>query len=354
MKINLVEHKPNEHATHWDLPMWGHPLSSMIMPLFMLVDGCLHPVGTAFRVSGKISFLFTADHNLREAIKKEPRLERLFVNGQLPNKASLVEVSLYVLHCHMDTSEHNSFTLIPLEHTTSAPPTDITIASPQFVENLASLSLPISFEIPARNSKVWSIGYTFPPNMLIPLEEVKNGVFDWETQYNHCFQVVEAYVLDVFCHKFASGFIEGPCFTFNQEISHGLSGGPVISEQGVVIGVNSAGASNFYPEMPASIASLLYPIILNSITCRLQIGPVGLNVTRPIIDLIAQGSIKTDGSETSLSFTQDTQTDQWAIGARYLKSADNVFENFSSLQNGVRPELLQQPFYVLNTENEAP
>jgi hypothetical protein len=128
-------------------------------------------------------------------------------------------------------------------------------------------------------------------------------------------------------------FIEGPCFTFDAEICHAQSGGPVISPDGIVRGVNAAGASLFF-DQPASIASLLYPLLFMQLRFGLTIGPVRLQAKHPVISLIAQGTIQTDGSEERVGISRD-QIGSFVVNPRSpIETAPFVHDDFASFQQG--------------------
>ena len=81
----------------------------------------------------------------------------------------------------------------------------------------------------------------------------------------------------------ATGYIEGPCFAFDAEIRHGMSGGPLFSPSGVVRGVNSAGVSQFFGE-PMSLGSLLHPMLSIRLKFGAQLGPLRINADHRVID----------------------------------------------------------------------
>ena len=226
------------------------------------------------------------------------------------------------------------FTLWPLESVDAGPPTDVVFAFPKFRSGFPTLVNRLSFDIPPIGELVWSIGYTgFKwPDGGIPIDAVRNGTFDWHNSYGHRLVVVEGTVQRIFTQRFARGYLEGACFSFDAEIHHAQSGGPVISLDGIVRGVNSAGATQFF-DHPASLASLLHPFLFSTLRFGVQMGPVRINATHRLIDLIAQGTISTDGSEENVSISQDHNTGHPAVNPRAaVAMSDYIHDDFKSFQ----------------------
>lgn len=306
MRINVEEGRGSPEDMSWNLPPWGHPLAQGVFPLFIVIDEHLFPIGTAFSVGKKMRFLMTAEHTIGEAIKREPSLERLRNEGRLPPEANLEHSQLCVLYHRGGQGGMIDFMIWPIEHVNGAPPTDIVFAFPKFVEGHPTVAFPLTFGLPDIGTRVFSAGYTDVevPENGVPLSAVRAGTFDWRGDYSHRFHVVEGRVERIFTQRFAGGYLEGPCFLFDGEIPHGLSGGPVFTKGSHVLGVNSAAATRFFTE-PKSLASLLYPLLPIRLTAALQEGNLRLKANIPLIDLIAQGSMTTDGSEQHVGLIED-------------------------------------------------
>jgi len=304
IRINIEEGR-NPADKGWDLPPWGHPLAQGIFPLFVEIDAHLFPIGTAFSVGKKMRFLMTAEHTIGEAVKCDPYLDRLRNEGKLPAKADLQHARLRVLYQRKRAEGGIEFMMWPIEHVDGAPPTDVVFAFPKFVEGYPTIAFPLTFGLPEIGARVFSAGYTNVrvPEGGLPLDEIRAGTFDW-SNYSHRFHVMEGRVERIFTQCFARGYLDGPCFVFDGEIPHGLSGGPVFTNETLVLGVNSAGATQFFGE-PKSLASLLYPLLPIKLSAGLQEGAVRLSARIPLIDLIAQGSMTTDGSEQSVGIVPE-------------------------------------------------
>ena len=353
VSVNLQEGRP-AGASSWDLPIWGHPLSMGVFPLLAAAhtphNPHLIPVGSAFCVS-RLGILATAEHNIRESLKYHSRGARLRQRDQLPESYELNDMGLAVFH--QSRADENAFrgNVWPIEGFQGAQPTDVIYGSPKFQTGFAFLNLPISFAVPRIGSKITCVGYTdvsFPEGG-ISVEDLKAGRVTWPEVYTHSFRAVEVRVTRIFTQRFANGFIRGPCITIDAEVHHGMSGGPAFNEQGHVCGVISAGASSFF-DAPASIVSLLYPTLLTAIEFGASMGPVRINAKRPIVDLVAQGAIQTDGSETLVTIVPE---DQGPLIGPMIRKEDSSFvhTDFSGYQAGEQASKETREVYGVRREN---
>lgn len=343
--MNLRDHRTDPDQSAWELPPWGHQASMMVMPLFMTIDEHLFPIGSAFTVGSGLGFVMTAMHNIMEAIKEDGFHDTAVSSGKLPEAMSLRHIGLSVLHQAPNGQGGLTLNFLPLTSVEGAPPTDVVIGFAQLPLGTRSISLPLSFAVPAKGDLIWSLGYhdfKFPEDG-IPIAAVRDGSFDWQHDYSHRFLVVEAEVEAAFSARLAAGFLEGPCFVFDQTIPHGLSGGPVISADGHILGINSAGAETFFGK-PMSAASMLYPLALTSINFGATIGPLTLKSKRPMIDLIGQGIIRTDGTEERLAFTVDDG--MTSIIAGVPTGSVTVFEDLSGYQSGTAARRIEGEYFI--------
>jgi len=320
------------------------------MPLFLEVAQRLIPVGTAFTIGRGVGFAISAAHNLQEVLKYEQRLGHLQTAQSLPKAIALKEVGLYLLcqGCKDESNTTIEITLLPLETFDGAPPTDVVFGFPQFQTELPFLALRVSFDPPPHGEKVWAIGYTeFKyPEGGIDLDQVRAGRFDWFNDYGHLFRVVEGRVDRIFTQRLAAGYVGGPCFTFDAEIFHGQSGGPVMNEAGLVRGVNSATATNFF-NRPTTVASMLYPLLLTSIRSGVDLAPgFRMNSVQPILNWVTQGIITTDGSEEHVSIRPVGES--FAIGCRTpVEVAEFVHDDFLSFQEGRKATVETNEYFQL-------
>lgn len=346
--FNLRDALSDPDQREWDLPAWGHDASLMVMPLFMTVEDRLIPIGSAFALGGGIGLVMSALHNIMHAIAQEPRFDQRRIAGTLSGSITLDTIGLSVLHQVPHGPTEHALSLLPLTTIEGAPPTDLVIGSVRMPERTPTLSLPLSFAIPARGDTVWSLGYhDFRyPAAGIPVEAAASGRFDWQRDYGHRFTVVEARIEAAFTGRFSSAFLDAPCFAFDESIAHGMSGGPVISEAGYLIGLNSAGAEGYF-NRPMSIGSMLYPMLLHQIRFSGTMGPLTINGSRPLLALLQQGTLSSDGSEQLIGFSELDHAERPAIHAVAPLAHDAIFDDFAGYQAGRRATSYDGPIHHL-------
>lgn len=344
--IELDKYRRDRSQRSWELPPWGHPISYGVYPLFISYDQQLFPLGTAFSIGNGITFIASAAHNIAEALRYERRLSHLQGQRELPKKLQLKDVGFYVL-VQQFQSEPKQLKLLPLETVNGAPPSDVVFGFPRFEPGLLTAVQTLSFDLPSIGERVRSIGYCDFNPRVIPWQSVAEGTFDWAVNYSHRLVVVEGFVERIFTQRFASGFVEGACFSFDAEIMHGQSGGPVISDTGLVRGINSAGASSFF-DRPASVASLLYPFLFLEMQFGVQLGPVRMNGSQPMISLIERGSIRTDGSEQRVGITFDETENKFVVNpVAPTKTASYVHDDFTGFKKDLKASKQTTPVYYL-------
>lgn len=353
--MNPRHYRESPDQQEWELPAWGHPIAQGVMPLFIGVYGRLFPIGTAFS-TGQLHFMVTATHNIEQIMTHDPRFAHKINRGRLDGNHNLSDGhALYVLH-HRVENDRVNLTLWPLRKIDGASPGDVVFASPQYAEGIQTLVSPLSFDIPAIGEKVLSIGYsefTYPDDG-IDISEVQAGTFDWHNAYAHRLFAAEGEVQRVFTKQFSSGFVAGPCFAFDVTIRHGLSGGPIYNWAGNVCGVNSAGADGFF-NAPMSLGSLLYPMLTRPLRFGAELGPLTLNATRPMLDLIGHGTLKTDGSEQHIAFTNDDVTGDLIAHPRCrIEDRPFIHDDFTSFQDGQTSTKLEGEHFVVRTNDATP
>lgn len=352
MRINVEDGRRSPQDKSWDLPPWGHPLAQGVFPLFLVIEDHLFPIGTAFSVGKKVRFLVSAEHTIGEAIKHDPLLNKLRNTGQLPAKADVKHAQLSVLYQRKTGENRCEIMIWPIEHVDGAPPTDVVFAFPKFVEDYRTIAFPLTFGLPDIGARVFSAGYTDVrvPEGGLPLDEIRAGTFDWAANYSHRFHVVEGQVERIFTQRFAAGFIDGPCFAFDEAIPHGLSGGPVFTPTSHVIGVNSA-VTNFFSQ-PKSLASLLYPVLPIKLSMGMQMGPVRFSGRIPLIDLIAQGSMTTDGSEQQVGLIPDGEDSFIVSPVCKTEMAPFVHDDFRGFEEGKSATASTDAHYRLSLDRD--
>jgi len=352
--ISIFEGRP-DGAESWDLPPWGHKIGCGVFPLLIHLTDHLIPIGTAFCIS-RIGLVATATHNAREAIKCHPRGSRLLQMKDLPSNVELGNVSLSVLHNWVSARDKLRINIWPLEGAQGAQPTDLLFGFPNPQQEFPYLPLPVSLALPRIGSKVYCVGYrdTKIADASLSLERIRKGdIDDWSSYYQHRLHVVEGAVTNVFTQEFSASYLRGACFSIDAEVASGMSGGPVFDEEGYVCGIISATATQFF-DHPASLVALLYPAMMTSIKLGFALGDrIRMNSTQPLRSLIQSGCIKTDGTETMVTFCEEETG--WRIGPLIHKDDSSfVFDDFHGLQEGkaATPET-RGVFKLKQTDDES-
>ena len=296
--INVREFQsPGEKQ--WNLPAWNYPLAQGIMPLCLIVNQYLTPLGTAVLVSN-LGVIVTAAHVILEALRDDPVARRAMLEGRCGTEHQVNHVQLAVLH-HIKISDTTTqINIWPLENIQIPHPTDLAFGFLKFQKSFPYMSFTLSPAAPRIGETVLSIGYCdfkFPDEG-ISLQEIEEGTFDWHEKYSHKFHVVEGKVRALFLHRFAKGYADGPCFLMDANVQHGQSGGPVFNSAGNICGINLGGASIF-TNGSSSLASLIYPALAIKLKFTMQIAKeLSFQINSPLVNLISSGGVKTDGSES--------------------------------------------------------
>jgi hypothetical protein len=318
----------------WLLSGHDHALNMGIFPFFARANDQLFPLGTAFAVS-KLGILLSAYHNVHEAVRFHPRGEQLRQRG-LHDGFDLGELGLSVVHRHLSADMRLHVSVWPIEKIHGARPTDVIFAYPNPQPGFPYIALPLSFVAPRIGSRVTFVGYGGMRQTEdgLSLQALSDGDPTEILEAGLDLHVHEGRVTRVFGQRFAWGFIEGPCFAVDCEIPHGVSGGPVLNDEGFVCGIASAGASQFFGS-PASIVSILSPTLLTNVGFRGRHGPVTINGVQPILSLAQSGAIQTDGTERFIPLTVTPEGISIGV-ATHAADSDYVHDDFAGFQGGRR------------------
>jgi hypothetical protein len=317
----------------WEIPAWGHPLALGVYPFFLTGNRQLMPAGTAFCISN-FGVSMTGVRAITGAARDHWGDGSIEQKDGLFTSQTMKAIGMALFHHQALPGGKFSGHISTVEFIQAASPTDIGYVFPQFQNGFLYLPLPLSFAVPRIGSRVICVGFSdlSGPDAGLSLDDIKCGRINLLDVYKHKLTAVEGRVTRIFVKRFADGFIDGPCFTIDAEIGHGMSGGPVFSENGYVCGITSAAATHFFGK-PASIISLLYPTLVMNISWGGQIGSLRISSKRRLTELIAQGTVSTDGSENLVTMQQEGN--EFLIGpAIHGEDADYIFEDLPSFQKG--------------------
>lgn len=206
-------------------------------------------------------------------------------------------------------SDHVQLTLMPVTQAVGFPPTDAMVMVMAEDPPIPMLNQRLGFEFPRIGQTVFNIGFASSgaTSVGITRGDMESGKFDWDAAFQATLSVAEGRVTRLFPSGHSS-FLKAPCFEFDGPMAPGMSGGPIMTEDGLIIGINSADASLFQGpgEMGTSLGSPLSPLLFGTTKIPLIRGPLTISFELGIFDLIGHGAIATDGSEETVWFDRDS------------------------------------------------
>jgi hypothetical protein len=342
-KVSLDLNEANRIGENlWELPPWHTHWGRFVYPLLVAnQQRRLFPLGTAFSFSS-LGHVMTARHNLEEALRKHHPNSEQFIRRGLGAASgdSLEHVSLAILSQGPNPALGDvSLNLRPFSSIVAAPPTDLligNIAHDDSGDQVPTIIPTITFAPPRIGELVQCVGYSGMevPDGGLSIDDIREHRLNPYEAYKHRLYVAVGHVRHMFIERLATGFAEGPCFTIDVEVPHGLSGGPILHSDGAVCGAVYAGASLFF-DSPTSVGALFYPIFLHRVSFEISMENGAFQFTaadRPISELVATQAIRTDrAEEKQLHFTQEASAIR--IGAAFHKEdAAFIFKDMTAFQ----------------------
>lgn len=334
-----------------ELPSWNSHWNRLVYPL-LVADERQHlfPIGTAFRFSD-YNHVLTALHNLECALlAHHPHRERVVQAGlaAVAKQGDLTHSRLVIINQGPNPLIGNvTLEIRQFSSVHASPPADLLVGTITTNEHSARVPyiLPtVSFAPPRIGEVVHCIGYA---DMAVPadglsIEGLQEGWINPYEHYTHRLMCISGRVTCLFGQRFSNGFVKGPCFAIDVEVPHGMSGGPVLREDGVVCGVIAAGATSFFAS-PATVASLLYPLYALGVDLKLTMGNGVLQLTaqkRPVFELVSTRAIRTDGAERQ-QIHVTPEPEGLRVGIAYHEDdMPHVFDDFAGYCERLPPQSL--------------
>lgn len=267
----------------------GHSTQQCVMPLITIVDGRATHIGTGFTIAPD-GLMITAVHVIEEAIKQVVSGRNIDGTIELPQE-------FYALYLTAKThGENNELILggpLPIHKVWYSKELDIGycwLTSPIIDgEPLKFPVLRLSPGLPKVGENTLGIGcYSMKGTIS---GEAKNGKY--LIDYNLDTAFTKGTIVEVFPIKRDSSRLSFPCFHTNARFEGGMSGGPIMNEQGSVCGVicSSFPLVEDNPEY-ISYASLIWPVLGTSIEVATSEGAPSEMLL--VYDLIEKGYVLAD------------------------------------------------------------
>ena len=268
-------------------PAAGGSIGKCVLPLIAMVDDEFFPVGTGFVVN-RDGLIVTAAHVLEAAASMAVR--RLGDDGSFRDLYGFY--ALYVSdQINADGTTFGG--LIPIDHVWAPTGLDIGFGFLRLPidtgtgRRLPLLLLPIRPAAVAVGSPIIALGY-YQMGSNVSLEDDRSIV-----EYQQNTAVARGTVLEVHPEYRDRAYLSFPCFLTDARFDPGMSGGPILTEDGKVCGVVCSG-TQFEPSENGFISygSLIWPMF----GCYIEVARDSSSSPERTLmyDLAAQGLILTD------------------------------------------------------------
>jgi Trypsin-like peptidase domain len=282
------------HLTN-DLDQLRSAILESVWPIVPRINGEWHPPGTGFLVS-KLGLLLTARHVVEpparargRALNKETN--KFYDEGQLfafrlatTGPAQGVRNARIYHVDRITVAERGDLAVCQLR------PSDVNRGPPL-------TSLAIRPGLPRLKEKVWTIGYD---RVDVSVEEESEDTLHLKCETNA--NVTFGEIQEIFASGKHTVLAPFPCFEINAAIPGGMSGGPVINEQGVVCGMLS--------RSPSWEATATCSMLGLHMALRFDLLATENQPARQVLmyDLVAKGLIASDGSLANVRMVPEGDT----------------------------------------------
>ena len=240
------------------LPEFGHRIQQCVMTLITIADGRVIPVGTGFTIAAD-GLMMTAVYVIEEAIKRVASGKN--VDGTIEH-----HLEFYALYLTAKThGENNELTLgglLPIHKVWYSHELDIGYCWLTCLiiddEPLRFPILRLSTGLPKVDENILGFGYHSMKGTIIGKDKDGKILID----YNQDTAFTKGTIVEIFPIKRDSAVLPFPCFHTNARLERGMSGGPIINEDGDVCEVicSSFPLVEKNPEY-ISYASLIWPAL---------------------------------------------------------------------------------------------
>ncbi|MBN1777451.1 MAG: trypsin-like peptidase domain-containing protein [Clostridiales bacterium] len=233
-----------------------HFFQTSVFPIIHDNEKSLDLLGTAFCISSN-GFLLTAKHVLKDLTDKKER-EGVVKNGVI----DFTELNLYVLYCtNIVLVEGQYFGgLLPITNITYSNESDIallTIDIPTIDDvRVPLMQFTLSPGIPKLYQQTMAIGYSKK------LVTFNGDLSRFQRTINNSLNASKGEIVEIYGNKRDSILLKFPCFRTNARYDHGMSGGPIISVNGGVIGIITMSLSTEDSQEPYYSHGVLLPPLL--------------------------------------------------------------------------------------------
>jgi Trypsin-like peptidase domain len=271
------------------LAEFGHRIQQCVMTLVVIDDGAVVPVGTGFVIAVD-GLLMTASHVITEAMKRV--VHRTNPNGEMERQLALFALYL-TSETQGDSRENVIGGLIPITHVAFPEELDIGYCS---LRRPLRDGIPLRFPVfrlspglPKVGEQILGFGYYGMKGHIT--DSSSDGAIHIDYRQETAF--TRGRIVEVHSPMRDRGMLHFPCFRTDARFEHGMSGGPILNENGSVCGVICSSFPPFETDPEhISFGSLVWPALGISVEGALREGGPVEKVT--IYELVQRGIVQCD------------------------------------------------------------